>query len=422
MGDWNFADVYEAIAERVPDAPCQVQGDRVVSWADFDRRANALAADLLQAGLGRQAKVGAYLYNCAEYLETYMAAFKAGLAPFNTNYRYGPDEISYLFDNADAEAIVFHASFAPLIEKVRDGLPRIRRWYVVADGEPAPAWAVPYDDVVAGRHDRTLAPWGRSGDDLVLLYTGGTTGMPKGVMWRQDDLFMVLGGGGNAVLGMPPAADLAELASRVQGPGAAMLPACPLMHGTGQFSSFIAMNTGGSIVLLEGRSFDPAALWSTAAARQVTAIVIVGDAFAKPLLAELDAHLGAYDLSSVRLMSSSGVMWSRETKEGLLRHLPGVILFDSFGSSEAVGMGGSTSAAGAAVETATFQLGERVRVFTEDGRAVNPGSDEVGMVAVGGYLPVGYYKDEEKSERTFRTIEGQRWSIPGDYARVNEDG
>src|SRR5438067_8818993 len=232
MGDWNFADVYEAIAERVPDAPCQVQGDRAVTWADFDRRADALAADLLEVGLGRQAKVGAYLYNCPEYLETYLAAFKAGLAPFNTNYRYGPEEIFYLFDNADAEAVVFHSSFTPVIDTVRDRLPRVRRWYVVDDGEPAPGWAVAYDEVMAGGHDRTVAPWGRSGDDLLLLYMGGTTGMPKGVMWRQEDLFNVLGGGGNPIVGQPPATDLDDLASRITGPGMKMLPACPLMHGT----------------------------------------------------------------------------------------------------------------------------------------------------------------------------------------------
>jgi fatty-acyl-CoA synthase len=194
------------------------------------------------------------------------------------------------------------------------------------------------------------------------------------------------------------------------------------MHGTGQFSAFISMNAGGCIVTLEQRTFDPEELWSTVDRRRVNAIVIVGDAFAKPLLAALDSAPGRHDLSSVRMISSSGVMWSRETKEGLLRHVPDAVLFDSFGSSEAVGMGGSTSAAGAPAETATFQLGPFVQVFTEDGRRVEPGSDDVGMVAVGGYIPVGYYKDEEKTARTFREIDGQRWSIPGDFAMVNADG
>src|SRR4051795_2645612 len=217
--DWNFADIYEGVAAKVPDRPCQVQGDRVVTWGQFDRRANALAADLLAAGLKHQSKVAAYLYNGPEYIETYFAAFKAGMAPVNTNYRYGPEEILYLFDNADAEAIIFHSSFTDLLDKVRDRLPNVKRWYVVDDGTTAPDWAVSYEDVVGRDSDDPVqAPWGRSGDDLLLLYTGGTTGMPKGVMWRQDDLFMVLGGGGNAAAGIPPVTSIGELVARHAAP------------------------------------------------------------------------------------------------------------------------------------------------------------------------------------------------------------
>src|SRR3954447_16503708 len=395
MTNWNFADAHEAVARKVPDAPCQKQGDRVVTWGEFDRRANGLAADMLAAGLKHQSKVAAYLTNAPEYLETYFAAFKAGLAPVNTNFRYGPEEILYLFDNADAEAVVFHTSFSEVVDKVRGQLPKVRRWYAVDDGGSVPAWAVPYEEVASASAGEAgvRAPWGRSGDDLLLLYTGGTTGMPKGGMWRQDDLFMVLGGGGNPIVGVPPAADLAEFESRVVGPGMKMLPACPLMHGTGQFSSFIAMNGAGCIVTLPDRHFDPAGLWGTVADQKVNAIVIVGDAFAKPMLAELEANPGKYDLSSVMLISSSGVMWSQETKDGLLKHIPQAVLFDSLGSSEAVGMGASTSAAGAAAETAKFQLGENVHVFTDDGKRVEPGSDDVGFVALSRYVPVGYYKD-----------------------------
>ena len=206
MTGWNFADVYEAVAAAVPDRPCQVQGDRTITWGQFDARANALAADLLAAGLTQQSKVAAYLFNCPEYLETYVAAFKGGFAPVNTNYRYGHDEILYLFDNADAEAVVFHAAFIDLVDIVRHELPRVRRWYCVPDGTaPAPDWAVDYESIVSAEVEgRVRGPWGRSGEDLLLLYTGGTTGMPKGVMWRQDDLFNVLGAGGNAVLGIGP--------------------------------------------------------------------------------------------------------------------------------------------------------------------------------------------------------------------------
>ncbi len=426
MGGWNFADVYEAVAARAPDHPCQIQGERVITWAEFDRRANALAADLLDAGLTHQSKVAAYLYNGPEYLETYVAAFKGGFAPVNTNYRYADEEIVYLFDNADAEAVVYHAAFNDLVDQVRTRLPKVRRWYCVADQTGGvPDWAVDYDAIVSRRADGPVrAPWGRSGDDLLLLYTGGTTGMPKGVMWRQDDLFNVLGAGGQALLGIPPATSVDELAARLDPatPGMVLLTACPLMHGTGQFSSLIAMNLGGSVVTLPSRHFDVAELLEQVERHRVNTIVIVGQAFAGPILEHLDANPGRYDLSSVVMMTSSGVMWSQENKEGILRHIPQAILFDSFGSSEAVGMGGSVSAAGQASQTAKFQLGPTCAVFTEDGRRVQPGSGERGLVAVGGFIPLGYYKDEAKTAQTFRTFEGQRWSVPGDWAEVLADG
>jgi fatty-acyl-CoA synthase len=425
MTDWNFADVYEGVAARAPERLCQVQGVRTVTWRQFDRRANALARDLLDAGLTHQSKVAAYLYNCPEYLEVYLGAFKGGFVPVNTNYRYGPEEIVYLFDNADAEVVVFHATFSDLVESVRPRLERVRRWYCVADGSgPAPDWAVDYEGVVGDGADRVVAPWGRQGDDLLLLYTGGTTGMPKGVMWRQDDLFNVLGGGGNPVLGLPPATSLEEQWSRIdpEQPGPVVLSACPLMHGTGQFSSLIAMNLGGTIVTLPSRKFDPAELWSEVERTKTNSIIIVGQAFAGPMLDELDEHPGRYDLSSVFLMSSSGVMWSQENKDGLLRHMPQAILFDSFGSSEAVGLGGSLSTKGAAEDTAKFALGPNCAVFSDDGRRIEPGSEEPGLVAVSGFIPSGYYKDEAKSAATFRVIEGRRWSVPGDWAIVRPDG
>ena len=426
MSGWNFADVYEAVAATAPNRLCQVQGDRTITWGQFDARANAFAADLLSAGLTHQSKVAAYLHNCPEYLETYVAAFKGGFAPVNTNYRYGHDEIVYLFDNADAEAVVFHAVFAPLLEGVRHELPKVRRWYCVADDQaPTPEWAVDYENVVKAPVEGPVrGPWGRSGDDLLLLYTGGTTGMPKGVMWRQDDLFNVLGTGGNAVLGIGPAADLAEIAGRVDpaAQGFVLLSACPLMHGTGQFSSLIAMNLGGCIVTLPSHHFDVGELLGEIERNRVNSVVIVGQAFAGPILEHLDANPTGYDLSSVIMMSSSGVMWSQENKQGLLQHLPQAALFDSFGSSEAVGMGASVSTAGGATQTARFQLGPNCVVFTEDGRRVEPGSGERGLVAVGGYIPVGYYKDEVKSAATFRMFEDRRWSVPGDWAEVAEDG
>jgi acyl-CoA synthetase (AMP-forming)/AMP-acid ligase II len=424
--DWTFANVFEAIAARAPDRPCQMQGDRVITWGQFDRRADALAADFVDAGLGHQAKVACYLYNGPEYMETMVAAFKASMVPVNTNYRYGPDEIIYLFDNADAEAVVFHACFTELLEGIRDRLPKVRRWYVVSDETgDGPSWASPYERVVTSGTALPALPWSRSGDDLLLLYTGGTTGMPKGVMWRNDDLFNVLGAGGSPLQGTLPGTSVDELAARIdpaQPQSAVMLVACPLMHGTGQFSALIAMTTGGAVVSLANRKFDVDEMFQTVQRLGVTNIVIVGQAFAGPMLDHLEEDPGRYDLSSVAVMSSSGVMWSQENKAGLLRHIPQMIIFDSYGSSEAVGLGGSVSGAGAAEQTAKFALGVSSAVFTDDGRRVEPGSGEQGMVAVGGYLPLGYYKDEAKTAQTFRTIEGRRWSVPGDFAEVNADG
>ena len=423
VSDGNLADGWERVAAAIPDAPAVIQGDRTVTWRQLDRRADALAADLVAAGLGHQSKVAAYLTNCPEYLETYVAAFKAAMVPVNTNFRYGPDEVAYLFDNADAEAVVFHATYADTIDQVRAQLPKVRRWYVVDDGAPRPDWAVPYDDVASSGAARPELGWARSGDDILMLYTGGTTGMPKGVMWRQDDLFTVLGRGGNVVLGFEPVECFSDLGDRLTGPGPVQMPACPLMHGTGQFTAFIIMSLGGCVVCLEDRRFSAEALWSDVERFGVNLVTIVGDAFARPMLDVLERDPHRWDLSSVRAITSSGVMWSQEVKEGLLAHLAdGTVLADSFGSSEAVGLGSSISSRGSATRTAKFELGERVRVFTDDHRPVEPGSHETGFVAITGPIPVGYHKDPDKTAATFPTIDGVRYSVPGDYARVDADG
>ena len=423
-----FADVWEAIAAAQPDRPALIQGERVVTWGDFDARSDALAAHLIAAGLDRQAKVAAFLYNGPEYLETYYAAFKGGFAPVNTNYRYGPEELFYLFDNADAQCVVFHAGFTEVLETIRPRLTQVKAWVAVAEpGHPVPPWADDYDAIVAKvpAQRPVKAPWGRSGDDLLLLYTGGTTGMPKGVMWAQDDLFNVIGAGGNALLGIPPATSIEELIARIQGPEhlrPTTLIACPLMHGTGQFSNLICFNAGGTAAFLPSRKFNAMELWDETDRLQATNIVIVGLAFSTPMLEALEANPGRWDLSSVRSMSSSGSMWSQENKQGLLSFAKNAMIFDSFGSSEAVGLGVSASAPGAEAKTAAFTPGPNCVIFTEDGRRVQPGSGERGLVAVTGLLPRGYYKDAEKTERTFKIIEGVRWSVPGDWAEVNADG
>ena len=420
---WNLADVFERIAERIPDAPAQRQGERVVTWAEFDRRADGVAAALLEAGLAEQDKVAQYLFNCPEYLESTYGAFKAGMATVNTNYRYAADELVYLWDNADVVAVVFHGSFTSNVEAVRHRLPGIRLWLWVDDGTgPCPAWAVPYEQAASCGAGRTAGRWGRSGDHLMLVYTGGTTGMPKGVMWRQDDVFGVLDA--NNRRRMPPDQDLEAVGERVTQPGPRGMPVAPLMHGTGLFNALSVLMIGGSITTLVGRRFDPVELLDTVERRAINSLSIVGDAFAKPILAALDDEPERWDISSLRVIVSSGVMWSQQTKTGLLRHNARLIMVDALGSTEAIGMATSTTTADSAsgAETARFELGPDTRVVTDDGRDVRPGSGELGRVALRGRTPIGYYKDPDKSAATFQVIDGERYSIPGDWAEVLADG
>ena len=425
MPGWNFADVWEAVAETQPDAPALAHGDNRITWGQFDARSSGVAKWLLDLGATHQDKVAHYLYNCNEFLESMFGIFRAGLAPVNTNYRYADDELLYLWDNADAVAVVFHGTFANRIEALRPRLPKVKGWLWVDDGDGlCPDWATPYEEAAAkgSPGERTQGPWGRDGDDLYMLYTGGTTGMPKGVMWRQDDIFMSLNESNGSPFPAEPDLDAVRTMRAQQGPGLRSVPACPLMHGTGAFTSFSILSGGGCVVTLTNRNFDPEELLATIDREKINAIAIVGDAFAKPILRALDASPGKYDLSSLMAIISSGVMWSHETKEGLLRHHPAMLLSDAFSSSEALGMGSSVSGGGNAAETAKFALGQNAIVITDDGRLVEPGSGEIGMVGVKGRTPLGYYKDPEKSAKTFREINGVRYSIPGDYATVEPDG
>ncbi len=418
---WNLADVFERIADRIPDALAQQQGERTTTWAEFDRRADGVARALLDAGLVEQDKVAQYLYNAPEYLESVYGCFKAGMATVNTNYRYAADELVYLWDNADVIAVVFHGSFTEHIEEIRDRVPRVRLWLWVDHGDgPCPDWAQPYELAAASNPGRTEGPWGRSGDHLFLLYTGGTTGMPKGVMWRQDDMFGALDS--NNKRRMPPEQNLEAVGERVVAAGPRGLPGAPLMHGTGLFNAISTLMVGGSVTTMVNWHFDPAELLDTIEQHGINSMSIVGDAFAKPILRALDAEPHRWDISSLRVIVSSGVMWSKESKEGLLRHNSRLIMVDALGSSEAIGMATNTTTAESGDGTAKFDLGPNTRVVTEDGRDVTPGSGELGLVALQGHTPIGYYKDPAKSAATFKVIDGKRYSIPGDWAEVLGDG
>lgn len=422
MPGWNIADVLEVVAQEVPDQPAVIQGDVRVSWAELDSRAEALGAAFVDAGLARQAKVALYLRNSPAYVETLVAALKVAMVPVNTNYRYSTSELAYLWDNADVEAVVFDAEFTPVVEQLLPRFPAIRLWVhrSASTGPSCPDWAVPYEQVAfSGR--RAAAPGARSGDDLILLYTGGTTGMPKGVMWRQDDIFVLLGNAANG--GYGPQQDLEYARGRVARPGRRLLPAAPLMHGAGVFSCVPILSRGGAIVLLESASFDAVELLDAVEREQVWSVGWVGDAFAKPVLEALDREPERWDLSGWRTITSGGVMFSQEVKQGLLRHVPQLLINDVFGASEAITVGSSiTTKDGAAVPTGSFTPRKDMRVIRPDGTDVEPGSGEAGLMAFKGRQPLGYYKDAAKTAATFLMIDGERYSVPGDYAVVAEDG
>jgi acyl-CoA synthetase (AMP-forming)/AMP-acid ligase II len=420
---WTYGELWETVADALPGAPALVQGDRRLTWADVDRRADGVAVALVAAGLSRQSKVAQYLYNCPEYLESVFACFKAALVPVNTNYRYVDDELVYLWDNGDVEAVVFHGVFAESCARVRSRVPDVRAWFWVDDGSgPCPEWAVPYESAAGAPPPARYRPsWGRSPDDLVLFYTGGTTGLPKGVMWRQDDLFIV--GNRTAKLRYPIEGGYEAAAAMLTAPGPVHLPAPPLMHATGSITSFAAWGSGGSVVLLAGRSFDAAELFDTIVRERANSVVMVGDVHGKPMLDALDARPDHWDLSSVRVLSSTGSMWSAPVKERLCTYFPRALLVDTLGSTEAPGIASSVTRPGQAATTAIFAVTDDTRVVAEQGdRWIVAGSGERGLVARRGATSLGYYKDEAKTATTFRTIDGQRWLVPGDWATVEADG
>ncbi|CAB4721514.1 unannotated protein [freshwater metagenome] len=424
MADWNLASVWESISDTIADRPALIQGDRNRSWREFDDRASRLATGL---HISPGAKVAFYLYNSNEYTEALFATTKARGVHVNVNYRYTEDELEYILENSDAEVLIFHGVLADQVAKIRSRATRVHTFIQVDDGSPNLSGAVRYEDVIADNEPQERLE--RSGDDQWFLYTGGTTGMPKGVMWRQEDLFGSLAPAVYPIYGqaLPEnSASAGKVAAQVVESGRAPvhLPASPLMHGTGAMTSMQTLFLGGTIVTLENRHFDPDELWTVVARERVTQMAIVGDAFCAPMVRALDeaqARNEPFDTSSLALVVSSGVIWSAPVKAGLMAHQP-VICLDSLGSSEGVGFASNITAPGSESTTAKFSIGALTKVMTEDGEEVLAGSGQRGMLALGGHIPLGYYKDPEKSAGTFREFNGQRYSIPGDWATVETDG
>jgi fatty-acyl-CoA synthase len=425
--DLNLASLLELVADAVPEKVALVHGTRRLTWTEFDQRASRLAAALAERGVAPGAKVATYLYNCPEYLEAAFAALKLRGVQVNVNYRYLKDELRYLLDNSDTEVLLFHGSLAERVAEVSQSLPRLRALVQVDDGMPLLEGALSYEDLVASHP--AMGRIERSGEDIVMLYTGGTTGMPKGVMYRCADVYGATLMGLAAAAGVERPVDVSGVSglARVldeRGLSPVHLPAGPLMHGAAIASSINALLSAGTVVTLTDRHFDAHELWRAVQDNGVSRISIVGDPFARPMAEALEqaaAEGRPYDLASLREIDSTGTMFSSPIKERILAFAD-VRLVDNLSSSEAPGMGQSVSGRGTGATTAKFKLGALSAVFTEEGRRVEPGTGEVGMLAVSGVVPVGYYKDPEKSARTFREIEGRRWAIPGDYATVEADG
>jgi fatty-acyl-CoA synthase len=422
MAGWNFGDILDAIAPVLPpDAPAFIHGARTISWRDADHMTNNLARGMIARGARPGDKVAFYMRNGPEYTMTLAAALKARLTHVNVNYRYTPEEVWYIFDDSDAQTVVYAAAFRDAVAQIRPRLPKVKTWIEVNEtGDVAP-FAEWFDTIA---QDGNGAPLDieRSGADQLFIYTGGTTGMPKGVMWAHEDLRELMVAPLRRFGAVPETLDQMAAQVKAVGPGPRVLPAPPLMHGTGLLTAFSAHIAGGCVITLTKPSFDAEEMLIAIDKHKPQNLSIVGDSFAKPLLNALNAAPGKYDVSSVQMITSSGVMWSVEVKRGLLEHMPRAILTDAFSSSEALGMGTSIMAKGGETPTAKFAIGERCRVIDENDQFIEPGSDKPGMVAIAGPNPVGYYKDPEKTARTFRVIDGVRYSIPGDFCLVAADG
>jgi fatty-acyl-CoA synthase len=428
---YNLARLHEAVAEAIPDQECLVFRDRRFTWTEVTDRTRRLAAVLKAAGLGchterdqlanwesGQDHVGLYLYNGNEYLEGMLGAFKARCAPFNVNYRYVEKELLYLFDNADAKVIIYHAAFVPMLEKLRDQLPEVKLWLQVADdsGNALMSGSVDYEGALAAATPEPLAEE-VSNDDLYILYTGGTTGMPKGVIWRNEDIHRAaLAAGGVAE-------SLEALKERVKArPGLRSLPSPPLMHGAAHWVVFNMWHVGATVVIQsEVERLDPDDIWSTVEREKVNAITIVGDAFARPLLDQLEKK--DYDLSTLALVTSGGAIFTAALKQEFLAKLPNIKIMDALGSSETGAQAAHFSTKESGVSTGKFDMSEGNVVLRDDlSGQLEVGSEEIGWLARSGNVPLGYYNDPDKTAKTFPEIEGVRFSVPGDRAMLEPDG
>ena len=424
----NYATVVEAMADKLSDEPCLIYGDTVTSYREFDERSARISSILADHGLQKDSKVGLFLYNCKEYMEGTLAAFKLRAIPININYRYVGEELIYLLSDCDAEALVFHSSLGDRVNEIKAKLPKLKLLISVDDGGELLDGAISYEQIMQSAEPAERIE--RSHLDTLMLYTGGTTGMPKGVQYNVGDTLSSMAQLIPQFLGVKGANSLEELVENAVERAEhheifVSLPASPLMHTAGIINSGIQSHLlGGALVILESRSFDPRELWRAVEKHCVNHIVVVGDTFVKPMVQviEQDEQKGIeYDISSLKIIFSSGVMFSKESKLKLLE-LGDILIIDAAGASEG-GMAVQLSARNnPPTDTGQFMALPTTQIFNENYEMLPRGCAEIGLIGMGGALPLGYYKDTSKSESTFRIIDGKRFGFTGDMGSIDENG
>jgi acyl-CoA synthetase (AMP-forming)/AMP-acid ligase II len=422
----SFATVLETVGDLRRDRLAVSHGDRTRTWAELDERAARLAGHLAAQGIGPESRVAVALYNGIEYLESVYAILKLRAVPVNVNYRYRRDEIVGLLEDAEAEAVIFDASLAERFGAARPALPRLRALVQVGGDGDLPGWAADYDRALA---EAVPAPRQERGNDHWLMYTGGTTGRPKGVLVRHSWLYGTCCANGFLLLGEAFPQTPADLRATLQrlGPdrdAMVCLPAPPLMHSTGMYTTFGALLAGGRVVYLPSKSYDPGELAATVQRERVDTVSIVGDVFARPLADALDEAEAAgrpYDLSSLRRIISVGVTWSADVKQRLLHHAD-IVCRDLVAATEGGPFAVAETRRGDETATARFRLLPGARVIDDRGADVVPGSGQIGVLGAPADEHIRYQGDDEATARTFPEIGGRRWVVPGDMASLEADG
>jgi acyl-CoA synthetase (AMP-forming)/AMP-acid ligase II len=415
----NIADLFEHAVDLFPDRLAVACGDDERTYAQLEERSNRLAHHLAAHGVGAGSHVAMCTRNSIEAIETMLAVYKLRAALINVNYRYTAPEIQYVLDNADVVALIHDRAFAPQVGDALPGAAQVKHVVVVDDGSGVPFTGVDFETAISeAGPDRDFEE--RSPDDLYILYTGGTTGQPKGVLWRHEDVWRTLGGGINFITGDPLQSEFEQAeAGKVTG-GMVRLCLAPLIHGNAQWAALMALFGGDTVVLLP--QFEPHDVWKAVERRKVNVIVLIGDAMARPMIEAL--HEGNYDVSSVYAVSSSAALFSQSVKNEYLAALPNSVLTDSIGSSETgfMGMGMVNKDSEIGVGGPRVNVNKQTIVIDDEDKPIPAGSEQIGRLARGGHIPLGYYKDPEKTARLFVEVDGKRYTVPGDFARHESDG